>query len=192
MPNYQTLIDLALQQALAGGDELRSALLDATMTMEALVQSVFQQVAKDCADDPQRQSLLRRTFTVTLTNGVGTLPDQILTACITGSTVDVGSDPTIGPLMSFTPWVSFLGPSDNRLGYYSVRGDHEFYWVDPGDTFTPGNGRTGDINYTGPSVSDIPAASTDPVEVPGEIFSDLVQALATAVKGLVRGERLTT
>src|ERR1043165_4058493 len=80
MPTLQTLIDYALQQALTGGDQLKSALLDADMTMESLLGSVFQQVALTYANsDSDAQSLLLRTHTVTLTDGVGVLLDEVLT-----------------------------------------------------------------------------------------------------------------
>jgi hypothetical protein len=186
MATYQTLIDLALQQALAGGDQLRSALLDADMTMESLVQQVFQQVAlRYAGGDSDSQSLLRATHTVALTNGVGTLPDEALTSCIWGSSVDVDGEPLIGPAMSYIPWISFTQPSDNLLGYYSVRGNTEFYWIDPNETYTPGAGRTGNVEVTIASVPLVPASASDPVDVPSECFSDLVTALAVAISSVI-------
>lgn len=184
--SLQTLIDLALQQALAGGDQLRSALLDADMTMESLVGQVFQSVAlKYAAGDSDSQSLLRATHTVALVNGVGALPDEALTSCIWGSTVDVDGEPLIGPAMSYAPWASFTQPTDILLGYYSIRGNDEFYWVDPNETYTPGSGRTGDVEVTIASAPSVPASASDPVVVPAEVFSDLVTALAVAIKGVI-------
>src|ERR1051325_6414470 len=186
MPSLQTLIDYALQQALTGIDQLKSALLDADMTMESLLGSVFQQVALTYANsDSDAQSLLRRTHTVTLTDGVGTLPDEALTSTIWGSTVNVPDETDIGPLMSYTPWASFVQPASDLLGYYSVRGDHEFYWIDPGDSYPSASGRDGDVEITIASVPEMPAAAPDPLDGPADVFSDLVTALANAIRVLV-------
>lgn len=145
--------------------------------------SVLQDVALKCAGDPQKQSLLRRTSTVTLTAGVGTLPEGVLTSCVWGSTVWVEDDATVGPLMSFSPWVSFINPSDTRLGYYSVRGDHELYWADPGESY-PNLTRDGDVLYTGATTPDIPASATDETNWGAEIESDVIDRAAEYLRGV--------
>ncbi len=184
--SYEVFIGLACEQVLSAGDPNLSPLQDMEMVAESLVPQVFQQYVLDCAGNPDKLSLLRRTHTVALTNGVGVLPDVAMTQEIFGSTVDVTDDPTIGPLMSYTPWVSFVSPSNTLLGYYSLRGDTELFWVDPGEVYTPGSGRTSDIDLTISSVPEIPATETDPLIVPDEALSDLIALLAAAVRGQIK------
>lgn len=168
--------------ALSGADASQSALLNMEMTAEALVPTVFQQVAIAIASDPDKQSLLRRTFTIALTNGVGTLDDVILTQFMHDSTLNDPDDDTIIHDMSFVPrWSDFKEAKDYepRLGYYTCKGDDQLHYIRPTDTVET---KTGNVEITVSSIPEIPATYTDPLVVPAECLSDLQAAMANALR----------
>jgi len=189
MPTYQTLIDLALQQALTGIDQLKSALLDADMTMESLVQSVFQNVGLQKAADEEGRSLLRRTHTIALTNGVGVVPDVALTQCKYGASISDPADITVAQNQSLVPYWQDFAQTRNGLesqnAWWTIKGDDDFHYLEPNQSYDPTSGLTGDIELTIASVPEVPASASDPVVVVAEVFSDLVTALAVAIRGLV-------
>src|SRR5689334_12472472 len=189
MPTLQTLVDYALQQALVGGDQLKSALLDADMTMESLLQNVFQDVALNLANDEEGRSLLRRTHTITLTNGVGVVPDVALTQCKYGASISDPDDSTVAQLQSLVPyWQDFVQPRSglaSQIAWWMIKGDDDFHYLEIGEDYDPTDGFTGNIELTIASVPEIPAAATDLVDVPPEVYSDLVKGLAVAIRGLV-------
>jgi hypothetical protein len=190
MATYQDLIDLAMQQALAGGDQLQSALLDADMTMESLVQTVFQTVARRLADDEEGRSLLRRTHSITLTNGVGVVPDEVLTQCKYGASIADSADDTVAQLQSLVPyWQDFVQPRSGlmaQIPWWTIKDDVALHYLEIGEDYDPTTGFNGPIELTIASVPVVPAANTDPLDVVAEVFSDLVTALATAIKGLLQ------
>src|SRR5690349_7584468 len=148
---------------------------DAESVIEDMLPTALQVVALKAAGDPKTESLLRRNFTVALTNGTGTVDPLILTSCWMGATVYVSGEPTIGPLMSYVPnWNDFIGPLDTRLGYWIFQNDDTVYWVDPGATFDIASGRTGNITMNIASVPDIPATETADLDMPDELVSNLI------------------
>lgn len=183
---YTEICTRILYEAQRGGEAAEQSNLNSRTVIESIMPSVLQEVALKYAADPEKQSLLRRTHTVTLAVGVGTLPDEVLTGCVWGSTVWVPSDVEVGPLMSFTPWVSFIEQSDDGFGLvgkYSIRGDNELYWVDPGEVYTPGSGRTGNVEVTIASVPVIPANPDTEVDWPDEVQSDVIDLASEWLRG---------
>ena len=189
MPSLQTLVDFALQQALAGQNQLTSALLDADMTMETLLQNVFQDVSLKLANDEEGRSLLRRTHTLALTNGVGVLPDEVLTQCKYGASISDPADTTVAQSQSLVPyWQDFVQPRTGiqaQLAWWTIKGDDDFHYLESGETYDPATGFTGDLELTIATVPIIPTVATDPVDVVPEVYSNLVQGLAMAIRGLV-------
>lgn len=153
---------------------------------EALVPIIFQRVALRYAGSFDGRSLLRRTLTVSLTNGVGEIPSAALTSCWTGATVNVPAEPTVGPLMSFTPWDEFLCPLDVRLGYWTIRVNDTMYWINPGETYDASSGRTGDVELNITSVPDVPATAGATIDAPDEFLSDATEEMAKSLVALNR------
>ena len=191
--NYQTLIDLALQQALAGGDQLKSALLDADMTMESFVTNVFQNVALKFAADEEGRSLLRRTHSITLTNGVGIVPDEVLTQCKWGASIADPDDVTVAQLQSFVPyWSDFVQPRSGLqadIPWWTIKGDDDFHYLEAGEDYDPADGFNGPIELTIATVPTVPASATDTVDVPSEVLNDLITGLANAIRGLLLAKK---
>lgn len=179
---FKEFIASSCQIALSGGDANQSQFLDMEMTAEALVPTVFQNVALAAAANPDKQSLLRRTHTVTLTAGVGTLPGEVLTQCLHSATLTDPDDDTVAQDMSYVPqWFDFLEAKrfEPRLGYWNVKGDDELHYIRPTDDSET---KTGDVDITVASVPAIPATAGAVLVVPDEILSDLQAALANAIR----------
>lgn len=181
---YQELCDRILFEAQRGGERAELANLNTQSVIESIMPSVLQEVTlKYAGGDSNQQSLLRQTHAVTLTDGVGVLPGEVLTTCVWGSNVFVDDEPTLGPLMSYTPWIDFIAPATSGLiGRYSIRGSHEFYWADPGEDY-PNLTRDGEVSVTIATVLSIPASATDQTGWPSEAESDIIDRAAEYLRG---------
>lgn len=181
---YTELCARILLEAQRGGEKAEQANLNTQSVIEAIMPSVLQEVTlKYARGDSDKQSLLRQTHAITLTNGVGTLPATVLSTCVWGSSVYVDDEPEVGPLMSYTPWISFINPSSDLLGYYTIRGNDQFYWVDPGDVYEVGVGRSTDISLTIATVLTVPDDPDDDTEWPPEAESDVIDLASEWLRG---------
>lgn len=77
MATYQQIIDLAMQQALTGGDSHASPLLDSQLTAEALFPPVMRHVVREFARQGKFNDV-EVVHEISLINGVGALPANIL------------------------------------------------------------------------------------------------------------------
>lgn len=147
--------------------------------------SVLQEVTlKYASGDEDKRSLLRQTHSVTLTDGIGALPATAMTTCVRGSSVWVTAEPAIGPLMSYVPWVDFTNPTlDTLLGYYSIRGNYEFYWADPGEIY-PVLTRDGAVLVTIATVLTVPATASSPTGWPEIIETDVINLASEWLRGM--------
>lgn len=180
---YTELCTRILFEAQRGGEKAELANLNTQSVIESIMPSVLQEVTlKYARGDSNQQSLLRQTHTITLTNGVGTIPDEVLTTCVWGSSVYIDAEPTIGPLMTYAPWISFINPADDRLGYYSIRGNDELYWADPGESY-PSLTRDGEVLLTIATVLSIPASADTETGWPSEAESDVIDRAAEYLRG---------
>jgi hypothetical protein len=152
---------------------------------ESLVPTIFQQVALSYVGDPQAESLLRRTHTVAMTSGVGTLPDEALTSCKFGASIADPDDVTVAQTQTLVPfWSDFIQPRNGiqlQLNWWTVKGDDELNYLAPQEEY-PGS-FTGDLEVTIASVPSIPSTSSATLDVPGEVLSDLQDALSKALMG---------
>lgn len=184
---YQEFLSLSSQQALQGVNPLTASILDVEMTAEALAPVIFQEVAQGYAADPNSWSLLRRTHTIAMVDGAGVLPDEVLTSCAVGAVIASPDDVTVLQNQAFVPnWNDFVSPRDNiqsLLTYWIIRGDDDLHILQAGEEYDPDDGFTGDIEYTGASVPEIPATFSDTLDVPSEVLSDLQNALSKALMG---------
>jgi len=180
---YTELITRIIFEAQRGGEKAELANLNTQSVAESIMPSVLQEVTQKYASgDSSKQSLLRQTHAITLTNGVGTIPDEVMTTFVWGSSVYIDDEPTIGPLMTYTPWISFINPADDRLGYYSIRGTDEFYWADPGENY-PDLTRTGDVSLTIATVLTVPDDPDTDTDWPAEAESDVIDRAAEYLRG---------
>jgi len=189
---YEEMLSVSYFQALRGLDaNVAPNLDDATTIMEALVPSVFQAVAEGYAGTGERrkQSLLRRTHSLTVTNGVAVLPETVLTSCMVNSSIDDPDDVTVAQAQSFCgEWFDYVQPRDAwqiQLNIYCVKGDLDFHYLPANEEYDPSSGFSGTIELTVPSVPEIPASASDALDVSSEVTSDIVEALAEALRGAI-------
>lgn len=162
---------------------------NADVQAESMVPSVFQDVAIRAAADPEKRSLLRRTHTVAMTNGVGTLPDEALTSCKYGASISDPADDSIAQVQTLVPeWPDFVQTRSgiqSELAWWIIKGDDQLFYVEPNASYDPASGFTGNIEITIASVPEIPATPGATLDVPGEILSDLLSAMALALRKAV-------
>jgi hypothetical protein len=181
---YQELIDRILLEAQRGSEQAELANLNTQSVIEAIMPSVLQDVAIRCADDPDKQSLLRRSFTIAITDGVGTLDPLILTARLTGGMVSEPDDSDVLPEdVSFVPqYLDYVAAKnyEGRLGYWCVN-DTTVYYASPNDTtYAAFNGN---ITYLGASTPEIPADPGDPLDWGSQVESDVIDWAAELLRG---------
>lgn len=184
---YLEFIATAAQMALSGGDANESRLLDAEMTAESLVSSVFKRITLAISADPDKRALLRRTNTIALTSGVGTLPSTILMECLPGAAITDPDDDQIAQDMSYVPnYFDYLEAAgyETRLGYWTVMANattgNTIRYIRPNDLGV--ETKTGNIDLTVVTIPSIPAVATDPLEAPQEFIDMATVALSNALR----------
>lgn len=158
--------------------------INKTTVSEALIPIVFQNVTLAAAKDPEKRSAVMQTHTVTLANGMGTIPDEVMTSQKFDATVVDPDDDTIGPLMSLIlEWKDFIDPTnDVRLGYWIIRQSRELQWINPNEQYASGSGKTGNIELTIVTTPTKPASASSTIDADDEILSDLLAELVKLIK----------
>lgn len=184
---YETLLGMALSQACAGTDPLANPISDTAWIGEDFVSTVFQQVARDCAKDEHKRSLLRKLKTVTFANGQATLTSDVLTEYKEDSTLYDAADLT-KEYSLVREWGDFIQPRTSWmlwLGNYSINGV-TIGVVEPNANFDPAAGLSGDLVIGIPCAPVIPATASTAIDIVAELNDDLVIGLANALRGPVR------
>lgn len=179
---YAEWVERVRLEAQRGSEQAELSQLDTQPIIEAIQPSVFQTVGENCAADPRKRSLMRKTLTVSMTNGSGTIPAQALTKYMEDATFLDPAD-----LSKNYSWVrefqDFIGPLDDRLGYFNVQGESVLLVREPGEPYEPGVGSSDPFQLTIPCAPVRPAAATDPIDAISEVTSDLVDVGASVLRG---------
>jgi hypothetical protein len=179
---YAEWVERVRLEAQRGSEQAELSQLDTQPIIEAIQPSVFQSVGEACAADPRKRDLLKRTVTVTLAAGIGTLPDYVLEKYMEDSTIYDADD-----LTKTFSWVrnfnDFIGPLNSLLGYYNVPSGHTIYVRDVGEDFSVPLSLAIDVQVNVPCVPVRPALPTDQIDVADEITSDLVDTGAAFLRG---------
>jgi hypothetical protein len=186
---YQAMIEAALSQACAGTDPLTNPISDTSWIAEDFVSSIFQQVGAECAKDEHKRSLLRRVKTVTFINGAATLTSDVLTEYKEDSTLYDASDMT-KEYSLVREWGDFIQPRIGWMlwqGIYSMNGV-TISVVEPNANYDPTAGVSADRILVIPCVPTVPASASTVVDVPSEIENDLIEGLATALRGVIQND----
>lgn len=179
---YSEWIERVRLEAQRGSEQAELSQLDTQPIIEAIQPSVFQLVGEQCAANPRTRDLLKRTVTVALADGIGTLPVYVLEKYMEDSTVYDEDD-----LAKTFCWVrnfnDFIGPLSDLLAYYNVREGHTLYVRDVGEEFTVPLTLAVDISVNVPCAPVRPAAATDPIDAVDEVLSNLVDVGAAFLRG---------
>lgn len=179
---YAEWVERVRLEAQRGSEQAELSQLDTQPIIEAIQPSVFQTVGENCAADPRKRSLLRKSLTITMADGEGEIPAQALTKYTEDATLFDPAD-----LSKTYSWVrefqDFMGPLDPRLGYFNVQGESVLLQREPGEPYEPGFGFSDDMLLIIPCVPVRPASATDPIDCIEEINSDLVDVGAAMLRG---------
>jgi hypothetical protein len=179
---YTELIYRIVSQAQRGSESEEQANLDAYSIAEAMVPSIFQATAEKAAGDPHKRSLLKRTKTMTFTNGLATVDTDVLVNYLCDATL---LDSTA--LTKIYAWIpeygEFVGFIDARLGSFNSPVEFKLAIREPGVAYSPSTGLTGSRLLNVPCVPEIPAGADDPLLVTDEIVNDLIDIGAEMLRG---------
>lgn len=177
---YAQLLDLAVEQALAGAPEQAEG--DIEVRAEALASTAMRSLAMGVAADPEKRHTLIRNVTIALTNGAGVIPDTVLLDYLCSATLSNPNDATED--YAYVPfWDDYRETSDRRLGYFTNQGT-TLDVTQPTVAYTAGSGLTGNVDLTTPTAPVPPAAATDPIaNLPVDLEPDLISSLARMLRG---------
>lgn len=156
---------------------------------ESLAPLVIYEVSRRYAADPKRRPLTLATHTLSVTDGVATLPPQVLTEYLEFGVLADSGDATFTKRWRYVSWLDFTRPMEDALGYFSVNTetgggvDTFIHITEPDTTYTPGSGFTGSLTLTTPTAVTVPTAATNDLQAPQEIQQDIVLGLARALNG---------
>lgn len=177
---YQQLIDLAIEQALAGAAEQAEG--DIEVRAEALASAAMVAMAARVAGDNEQRHSLIRPLTIALTNGTGTIPDTVLLNYLCASTLVNPAD--LLEDYAYVPYFDdYRETSDRRLGYFHNQVT-TLYVTQPVVPFSASTGLTGNVTLTTSTCPVPPAAATSAIlNLPSELEEDLIGTLASMLRG---------
>lgn len=162
------------------------------MVAELLVPLVLKQVGLQWAMDDTKRPYTLAILPLTVTSGVAPLSDQVIIEALRYGVLANSLDDTQTQKFYFiNSWADFtrpLTPVSLQLGYFTVvtqmtaDTSTDLYIVEPGQTYAPGAGFTGNMELTTPIFPTMPAAASDPVNAPLEMQQDIVTAVAKLIK----------
>lgn len=160
---------------------------------ELLVPIAFQRVGRKYGTDDALRPYSMAVMTIGFINGVGSLPDQVLVECLNHGVLRNALDETQTQKYFYIKnWDEFtrpLTPISLQLGSFAVNTempsdtDSSIYVVEPGATYDPTAGFTGNLSLVTPVVPSVPAGPTDPINAPLEMQSDIILELARMIRG---------
>lgn len=156
---------------------------------ESLAPFVIYEVCRRYASDPKRRPLTLATHTLSVTDGVATLPAQVLTEYLEFGVMAEVADPTFTKRWRYVSWLDFTRPLEDALGYFSVNTDMGssvdsfIYITEPDTSYMPGSGFTGVVTLTTPTAVTVPTDANNDLQAPQELQQDIVLGLARALKG---------
>ncbi len=182
----QSLVDTAV--LLSGKEGVNLGVIS-----ELLVPIAFQRVGRKYATDDGLRPYSMAILPLTVVNGVATLPDAVVIECLKHGVLRNALDETQTQKYFFIKdWDEFtrpLTPVSLQLGTFTVHTtmladtESNIYAVEPGATYDPTSGFTGNMTLTTPVVPSVPASATGAVEAPLEMQQDIVVELARMIRG---------
>lgn len=184
--SYTNLIYTAVNNALHGVPPEVSAAIDAVGIADTIFNEVAQSVSETAAADEYKRSLLTRTKSITLSSGLATLTDDVLTKFMPDAVLyDPTSATTLMKKYAWRLYPDFVRRGDKRLGVFSLQGGSTLVVIEPNANFTVPLTASGTRTLVIPCAVVKPAAATDDVDCPEEVISDLTEALSETLRGQI-------
>ena len=176
--SYQQLVDNAIDMAAHGQPD--SVLQNLEAVAESNISQIFQSVGEAAANNENKRSLLRRVKTVTLVAGEDTLTDDVLTAYFSDATLVHNAD--LSKKYAYRDYQYFISAPKSQIGLFTRNGT-TLMVREPNQAYVVPLTATGARSLAVECIPVRPTLATDIVDVPDEIGSDLVEALAQVLKG---------
>ena len=124
--SYKQIIDRALRVAtMTGGDPNASPVIDNVVVLEDLAPMALRKAIIEGASDPDEANELKIAHTITISLGVGDMPDEVINELLDRSSVSSTTDDDITQFTSFQPrLMDYLRPVHSQLGYYTAQGQN--------------------------------------------------------------------
>lgn len=186
---FQRFIDRAVLQATHGLTPQAAELISSDGVAESLCSEVFREVSEECAGDERLRHMLRKTKSISLAAGIGTLTDDVLTKYFDESCVNDPNDLTKAERMTWEPqYMDFIRPQMtvlNGLGSYTIKGERALHWRDPNEVYDGTLQMTGTVQLITPCIVVVPATAATNVDAPDEIIDLLIGRLAARLRGMI-------
>lgn len=180
---WTQLISLAINTAVAGTDADNNPIIKQRLEAAAMTDQAIHELATMVAGNPELRSRLEKSFSVTLTSGIGTIPSGMLTEYLREGAVrdsDTGANNGNGNVLARVQRLAaFLTDTDTSLGLYCLAGN-QIYARPPASTYP--SDTIGPLVIIAPFV---PTTTNLDTEVPDEITDELVVMLAKRLRGLL-------
>ncbi len=184
---WTQLISLAINTAVAGTDADNNPIIKQRLEAAAMSEQALQELATLCAGSPELRSRLEKSFSLTITSGVGSIPAGMLTEYLREGSIRDTSDASLFP--NGTPYArikylnDFLTDQNTLLGRYCLDGNL-IYATAPGINDYTFNNLT--LTAIAPFV---PTTANVDAEVPDEITNELVILLAKRLRGILTDDK---
>ena len=190
----QSWIARSVEMALIGVESESSYIQTAEMLAEVLAPQVAQAVVRDAAGDPNRFQQTLQTVTLSFTDGVATLPSNVLTEYFSISYINDEAD---NDAALYTSWVKTFVDFRNRdttLGAYTESPEGSLYYAPYGTSWEPGGADNfgGDLDLTIPCSITIPTNPATTIDVVAELEDALITTLASAIRGAEAWQAIST
>jgi len=184
---WTQLITLAINTAVAGTDADNNPILKQRLEAAAMSDQAIHELATMVAGSPELRSRLEKSFSLTITSGVGSIPAGMLTEYLREGSVRDTSDMSLFP--NGTPYArikylnDFLTDQNTLLGRYCLDGN-SIYATAPGISDYTQNTLT--LTAIAPFV---PTTTNLNTEVPDEVTDELVKLLAQKLRGMIAADK---
>ncbi len=179
--SQKSIGDRAIRVAtMAGLDPHTSPVVDNGVVAEDLFYDALRRAVAESAKNPSDAQAMKRDHTITITNGVGTMPDTVLDDFLSSSSIYSTTDSNIAENSTYCPrYVDYLRPVHSQLGYYAVQGSSLLYREPAGDA----GAWDGDLHLVTVSTPAIPATIADAMTISTELAERTIQILAGMLRG---------
>jgi len=155
-----------------GTDGHASAIIDNRVAIEDLFPIALRAAFAELAKDVSQLASLKRTHTISITSGVGTLPDTVMNEYLDNSSAWTTAN---SDLVTYQErYLDFLRPTYPQYGAYTTKGS-QFLFREPDADY---GAFTGSVY-----LSDIPSTITDAIDVSTNVAELTIKHLTQMLKG---------
>lgn len=180
---YQQFVDAVINNA---ATVLPTPVQNAEMVVESILDIALQNLAENYSQDERKRQLLKRTFSLSVVNGMVNLDPSILTSALDDTEV---YDSTVDPPIPYSFMRNASGAVyglDQRLGYYWIVGGDGVQVVPPTTSFSFAGGSTLTLQVIAAAIPVAPSSDVGTFDAPDEFMSDLIEETAKELIARVR------